>query len=77
MADLELTMDAEDSAESMLDALMELGFNPVDHPDLIKNMHRAFNEEAARTGISLDEPVSTCFVFTEDGSVTVKIERKS
>lgn len=71
-----MEMSAESPAEELLDALLLMGFTPTSHPDLVKDMQRAFKEASAHTdGITEDDPIGCKFTFDEDGTVACTIRK--
>ena len=68
-------LEHQGSTADLLRELRRLGFTPETHPNLVKDMQRAFKEASAHSGISMGDRVSVRFRFAPDDSVTAEIEK--
>ncbi len=71
----ERILEHQGSTVDLLLALRALGFTPRTHPNIVKDMQRAFNEASVHSEISLEDKISVRFRFAPDDSVTAEIEK--
>lgn len=60
----------------LINVLMQHGFTPEAHPNIIRDMAREFKTAAAHAGVTMEDKLSCRFMFDENGVTGAVVTRE-
>lgn len=72
-----LDMSIEDGPGALVENLRSMGFTPLTHPNLVRDMRRAFMEALTASGFGLEDQISVMFRFDENGVTGAEVTKRS
>lgn len=76
MSDRTLDLPIEEGPQVLVDHLRSMGFTPLTHPNIVRDMMRVFKEAVSAAGVRLEDQISVRFTFDADGVTGAVVTRK-